>query len=284
MTPRHLHDWVVVVTTGWWNRSPRATTVGERGAAGARRRWRDVDVSSYSFTSGEGTANPPRSRSMPADGRFATSASVARSVPPWGRRAFDLVFSLVAILLTVPVFLLVALAVGFSSPGPILYVHRRVGRGGRDFPCLKFRTMRPDADRVLADVLAARPDLATEFARSQKLKDDPRVTGIGRVLRRSSLDELPQFLNVLVGHMSVVGPRPVTRAELHHYGDHSTELLSVRPGITGLWQVSGRNELSYTERVALDLRYVHERRLVTDLAIIGRTVRQLLGVRRTGAY
>lgn len=228
--------------------------------------------------------------------RLATAerSSAVRAVPvavadstsssAWLRRLFDLSFSLTAIVLTVPLFLLIGIAVGISSRGPILYAHPRVGRNGQSFPCLKFRTMREDADDRLAALLRDRPDLAEEFERTQKLRADPRVTPLGRLLRRSSLDELPQFLNVVLGHMSVVGPRPVTEEELVHYGPHIGEVLAVRPGITGSWQVSGRSDTTYAERVSLDLAYVRTRTFGTDVAIIVRTVRQLLSIQGNGAY
>ncbi len=174
--------------------------------------------------------------------------------------------------------------VKLTSPGPVFYVQQRVGRDYRSFGCIKFRTMRRDADRILSRILDESPELREEFRHDFKLRNDPRITRIGRFLRRSSLDELPQFLNVLRGEMSVVGPRPIVRQELPRYGERMEEVLSVRPGLTGLWQVSGRNNLSYRQRVLLDLRYARHRSLRLDLLIILRTIGVILDPRDRGAY
>ena len=184
------------------------------------------------------------------------------------KRTGDIVFSLTILTLGSPVLLLLATLVKLSSPGPVFYVQRRVGRAYQRFGCIKFRTMRADADAVLARVLAADPKLRHEYERDFKLKKDPRITWIGKFLRRSSLDELPQFLNVLRGEMSVVGPRPIVDQELNRYGSYMDEVAAVRPGLTGLWQVSGRNNLSYKKRVKLDLAYARGRSFGLDLAII----------------
>jgi lipopolysaccharide/colanic/teichoic acid biosynthesis glycosyltransferase len=200
------------------------------------------------------------------------------------KRTGDIVFSLAVLSLGAPVFVVLAVVVKLSSRGSVFYVQRRIGRGYKSFGCIKFRTMRKDADRHLASVLASSEELRAEFARDFKLKADPRITPIGRFLRRSSLDELPQFLNVLRGEMSVVGPRPIVRQEVSRYGTHMEEVLAVRPGLTGLWQVSGRNNLSYDERVSLDLRYARHRNLLMDLRIVLRTVAVILDPRDRGAY
>jgi len=200
------------------------------------------------------------------------------------KRSGDIVFSLAVLTLGSPVFLLLGLLVKLTSRGPVFYVQQRVGRGYRSFGCIKFRTMRRDADKVLSAVLAQSPDLQEEFRNDFKLRNDPRITRLGKFLRRSSLDELPQFLNVLRGEMSVVGPRPIVRKELPRYGDRMDEVLAVRPGLTGLWQVSGRNNLSYEKRVKLDLRYARHRSLRMDLKIIARTFLVILDPRDRGAY
>ncbi|MFN9870800.1 MAG: sugar transferase [Cyanobacteriota bacterium] len=200
------------------------------------------------------------------------------------KRSGDIVFSLAVLTLGSPVFLLLGLLVKLTSRGPVFYVQQRVGRGYRSFGCIKFRTMRRDADKVLSAVLAQSPDLEEEFRNDFKLRNDPRITRLGKFLRRSSLDELPQFLNVLRGEMSVVGPRPIVRKELPRYGDRMDEVLAVRPGLTGLWQVSGRNNLSYEKRVKLDLRYARHRSLRLDLQIIARTFLVILDPRDRGAY
>jgi len=200
------------------------------------------------------------------------------------KRAADIAFSLVVLVLASPLYLALALLVKLTSPGPVFYVQRRIGRGYRSFGCIKFRTMRVDADRTLHAMLARSPELRQEFERDFKLKRDPRITPIGSFLRRSSLDELPQFINVLLGHMSVVGPRPIVKAEMQRYGSCRDEVLSLRPGLTGLWQVSGRNNLSYRRRVRLDLAYSRDRTFTLDLAIILRTVGVILFPMDRGAY
>ena len=200
------------------------------------------------------------------------------------KRSGDILFSLTVLTLGSPVFLALALLVKISSRGPVFYVQQRVGRDYRSFGCIKFRTMRRDADRILSRLLSESADLQEEFRNVFKLRNDPRITRLGRFLRRSSLDELPQFLNVLRGEMSLVGPRPIVRQELPRYGDRMEEVLAVRPGLTGLWQVSGRNNLSYDERVALDLRYARHRSVWMDLSIIAKTIGVILDPRDRGAY
>ncbi len=200
------------------------------------------------------------------------------------KRGGDIVFSLLVLILGSPLFLLLAVLVKLSSRGSVFYRQRRIGRGYKGFGCLKFRTMRRDADRVLASMLEADPKLRAEFERDHKLKRDPRITPLGKFLRRSSLDELPQFINVLRGEMSVVGPRPIVWDELRRYGRNMDEVLSVRPGLTGLWQVSGRNNLTYRTRVRLDLTYVRNRSFWLDLGIVLRTIGVVLLPMDRGAY
>jgi exopolysaccharide production protein ExoY len=166
--------------------------------------------------------------------------------------------------------------------GPVIYVHRRVGRGGQMFPCLKFRTMVPDAEHALRELLESNPELQAEWVRDHKLRHDPRVTRLGRFLRRTSLDELPQLVNVLRGEMSLVGPRPVVREELLRYGKNVGMYLAARPGITGLWQVTGRNDTDYRRRVVLDTYYVRNQNLLLDLYILAKTTGVVLG--GNGAY
>ena len=160
--------------------------------------------------------------------------------------------------------------------GPATFAHYRVGCGGRLFMCLKFRTMRSDAERALREVLERSPELRAEWQRAYKLADDPRVTAVGKWLRRSSLDELPQLLNVLRGEMALVGPRPITVPELRRYGRARWQYLSVVPGMTGLWQVSGRNNTDYQRRVELDQLYVRNRSAWLDCKILARTVHVVL--------
>ncbi|GMV67762.1 MAG: hypothetical protein AMXMBFR76_02010 [Pseudomonadota bacterium] len=200
---------------------------------------------------------------------------------PFTKRAFDMVGALTLLLVLSPLLAVVAVAVRLSGPR-VFFAHSRVGEGGRIFPCYKFRTMVPDAQRVLDRLLEERPELRDEWQREFKLKDDPRVTRVGRFLRKYSLDELPQFWNVLRGDMSLVGPRPITVDELDRYGRHAYVYLATRPGVTGLWQVSGRSDLDYDHRIRLDREYVERRCLSLDLAIAFKTAWVVL--RRKGAY
>jgi lipopolysaccharide/colanic/teichoic acid biosynthesis glycosyltransferase len=200
------------------------------------------------------------------------------------KRIFDLVGALVAVVAASPLLLSLALLVKISSKGPVIFWQRRLGQSGRPFRCFKFRTMTADAEAILGGMLATDSNLSREFQERAKLKDDPRLTRYGRLLRRSSLDELPQLFNVLMGDMSLVGPRPLVPAELVRYGEASHALLSVKPGITGLWQVSGRNNLSYPERIAADLSYIRSHTLLGDVRIILRTFVQIFRPGRNGAY
>ena len=197
------------------------------------------------------------------------------------KRAIDIVGASVGLLLCIPIFLLVGIALK-QEGGSVFFAHHRVGRRGRVFPCYKLRTMLPDAQSRLDAYLASHPEAREEWARDFKLRDDPRVTKLGQFLRRSSLDELPQLWNVLIGDMSLVGPRPVVEAELERYGQHVQAYLAMRPGITGLWQVSGRNDTGYEQRVALDAQYVREWSVWLDCVILVRTVEVVL--MRRGAY
>jgi len=200
------------------------------------------------------------------------------------KRTGDIFFSLSVLFFGAPVFVLLALLVKLGSRGPVFYLQERLGRNNICFGCIKFRTMHPEADSLLENLLERDHLLKDEFERDFKLRNDPRITPIGRFLRTSSLDELPQFLNILRGEMSVVGPRPIVEKELDRYGDFMDEVLSVRPGLTGLWQVSGRNNLSYEQRVGLDLRYARNRSFYLDMIIILRTFGVLLFPRDRGAY
>jgi exopolysaccharide production protein ExoY len=184
------------------------------------------------------------------------------------KRVFDVVAALAGLVALSPIMVMVAIYLSYSDRGPIFYAHERVGRGGRKFKCVKFRTMCVDADKMLEKHLAENPDALREWEATQKLKDDPRVFPFGRTLRRTSIDELPQLINILKGEMSVVGPRPVTEPELQRYGNGRFGYLSVRPGLTGLWQVSGRNDVSFDSRVALDLKYIRNWSMSLDAWIV----------------
>ncbi len=192
------------------------------------------------------------------------------------KRAFDVLCATVILILTLPVFAFVAVAIKMDRSGPVFYRHRRIGLGGREFDCLKFSSMIPDGDQVLAAYLARNPEAAEEWTQKRKLTDDPRVTPIGRFLRRSSLDELPQILNVLRGEMSLVGPRPVVRDELSRYDLQLVHYLRSRPGITGLWQISGRSDTSYEQRVNFDRHYALKWSAAEDISIMLRTIPALL--------
>ena len=210
------------------------------------------------------------------------SAAARAAVRPAVKRLFDIAGALALLAALLPMLLVIAALVR-ADGGPVLFAHERVGRGGRRFGCLKFRSMVVDSAERLEALLAADPEARAEWDASRKLKRDPRVTAIGRFLRSSSLDELPQLINVLRGEMSLVGPRPVVAAELTaHYGAAAEHYLSVRPGITGLWQVSGRSDTSYAQRVALDVRYATNPSLLEDVRILLRTPAAVL--LRRGAY
>jgi Undecaprenyl-phosphate galactose phosphotransferase WbaP len=191
------------------------------------------------------------------------------------KRLLDIVGALLLGLLFSPLLVAVGLALA-RDRGPIIYRHTRTGRHGRPFGCLKFRTMIPNADQVLRELLHQDPQLRAEWMRDQKLRHDPRVTAIGRFLRRTSLDELPQLWNVLKGEMSLVGPRPVVHDEWERYGRRLHHYLAAKPGVTGLWQVMGRSDSCYRRRVALDSYYVKKRSLLLDVFILLRTVKVVL--------
>lgn len=188
----------------------------------------------------------------------------------FGKRALDLAVALLLLpFLALPITLLWLLTRADGGPG--FFAHTRIGRHGRRFRCWKIRTMVPEADRILAETLAQDPIAALDWARAFKLQDDPRVTRLGRFLRRTSLDELPQILNVLRGEMSLVGPRPITAGELAFYDGDPAAYLDQTPGITGLWQIEGRADGCFAKRVALDRRYRREQSLPLDLVLILRT-------------
>jgi lipopolysaccharide/colanic/teichoic acid biosynthesis glycosyltransferase len=194
----------------------------------------------------------------------------------------NVVIALAALLFALPIMLGVGFAVFIQDGGPVLFAHRRIGRDGRSFRCLKFRSMATDAEARLADLLARDPQARAEWEQDHKLRNDPRVTRLGEFLRKSSLDELPQLFNVLRGEMSLVGPRPIVEAEIAKYGRRFPQYCAVKPGITGLWQISGRNDTSYRTRVALDCLYAERRSLLLDAKVLAATVPAVL--MRRGSY
>ncbi len=200
------------------------------------------------------------------------------------KRFFEIIFSIFILLSSIPLILIISLLIKFSSRGPIFFKQVRVGKDKKLFECIKFRTMSKEADDILNNLLLKDDALRKEFKKTQKLKNDPRITPIGKFLRKTSLDELPQLLNVLKGEMSLIGPRPIVEKEKIRYGKNLDKVFSIRPGITGLWQVSGRNKLSYKRRIKLDLIYVNERNLYMDFNILIRTIGVILFPFDRGAY
>lgn len=197
-------------------------------------------------------------------------------------RALDVTLAVIALIVLAPLMLIIAAVIYILDPGPVIFAHQRIGRGGRSFPCLKFRSMVTDADARLRQLLESSAEAREEWERDHKLRDDPRVIGIGRFLRKTSLDELPQLWNVVRGDMSLVGPRPIVVGEISRYGRYFEHYCAVRPGITGLWQVGGRNDVSYRRRVAYDVTYSRLRSCAMNVKIIAYTVPSVLFQR--GSY
>lgn len=202
--------------------------------------------------------------SVSCDFRSANPSTLSRFI--------DVVGALVLIVCFAPLMLLIAASIYLSDPGPLVFKQRRIGRGGKLFKCLKFRTMAVDAEERLVALLETDPAARAEWDRDHKLKDDPRIVGIGRFLRKSSLDELPQLFNVLFGDMSLVGPRPIVPDEARRYGRYLKQYCQVRPGLTGLWQISGRNDVTYRRRVAFDVVYVRNSTTAFNMRILALTV------------
>ena len=200
------------------------------------------------------------------------------------KKIFDLLFALLFLILNLPLFLIISFFIKLSSRGPIFYLQERIGKNNIPFRCIKFRTMYPEAKDILENILKNDNNLKKEFEETHKLKKDPRITTIGKFLRKSSLDELPQFINVLRGEMSIVGPRPIVKDEKKKYAKNIKKVLSIKPGITGLWQVSGRNNLTYKKRVMLDLNYVRNYNLLMDINILIRTFGVILFPLDRGGY
>ena len=220
---------------------------------------------------------PSEYRQSPSGQRISAHTSPARTFAyRVVKRAFEMVLVLVSSPITLTVCVVLGLCVILTSPGPVFFSHRRIGRGGVFFSMWKFRTMCVNSTEVLEQHLAMHPEEREEWNSFHKLKNDPRVTPLGKFLRRSSLDELPQLWNVLTGRMSLVGPRPIVAAEAEKYGNDFGYYLAVKPGLTGLWQTSGRSTLTYDERVALDRRYVENWSLARDFRILLRTFTRIV--------
>lgn len=198
------------------------------------------------------------------------------------KRVLDIVIASAGLIVLWPLMLMVALAIRYTDPGPAVFGHERIGLNGRRFKCLKFRSMIVNSEAALREHLARDPTAAAEWAASQKLKHDPRITKLGKILRETSLDELPQLWNVLKGEMSIVGPRPIVSAEVRRYGNDFQAYAATKPGITGLWQVMGRSDCSYDERVSLDVDYVRNWSILRDIWIIARTF--IVVFARRGSY
>lgn len=199
------------------------------------------------------------------------------------KRIFDIVFSLLTMVIIIPVSIIVMILIMIESPGAApIFKHYRVGRGGTLFPCYKFRSMVPNAKEKLQEYLKNNPEAKIEWDKYFKLKNDPRITKIGKIIRKTSIDELPQFINVLKGEMSWVGPRPIIKDEIHYYGKYIKDYYAVLPGITGMWQVSGRSEIGYKDRVSLDVWYVRNWSIWIDITLILKTIKIVLF--RKGAY
>ncbi len=197
--------------------------------------------------------------------------------PRYFKRTFDVTFSLIVFPIFLPLMVVLAMLIFVSDGRNPFFSHKRVGRDGRIFGCLKLRTMVVGAEDMLTELLADRPEMRQEWHESQKLTDDPRITRLGAILRKTSLDEIPQLLNVLRGDMSLVGPRPIVTDELRRYGSDAGTYLRLRPGVTGMWQTTGRNDVSYVERVRMDVEYERNISIGTDLWIMLMTVVAMLG-------
>jgi len=200
------------------------------------------------------------------------------------KNIFDLLFSIIFLISFLPLFILISLLIKLSSRGPIFFIQKRIGKNKIPFKCIKFRTMHPESKYILENLLLKDSELKKEFEETHKIKNDPRITTIGKLLRKTSLDELPQFINVLRGEMSIVGPRPIVKEEKDKYGKNFKRVFFIKPGITGLWQVSGRNNLTYKRRVMLDMNYVENYNLLMDLRILLRTFGVILFPLDRGAY
>ena len=188
------------------------------------------------------------------------------------KRFLDFIFAFLLIILLIPLFLIIGILIKISSKGSIIYIQKRIGKNNTSFSCYKFRTMHPKSKYLLKKILVKNKDFKNQFSETRKIVNDPRITRFGKFLRFSSLDELPQIFNVLIGDMSFIGPRPIVKSEIKKYGKEFGKVFSIKPGISGLWQVSGRNNLSYDKRVELDINYSENINFLLDIKIFIRTI------------
>ena len=200
------------------------------------------------------------------------------------KRYIDLLFSFFLIIILIPLFLIIGIVIKVNSKGNIIYSQKRIGKNNKTFACYKFRTMHPQAKYLLKKILIQNPNFKNEFEDTRKITNDPRITNIGKLLRFTSLDELPQIINVFKGEMSFIGPRPIVKSEIKKYGKNFKKAFSIKPGISGLWQVSGRNKLSYNKRVELDIFYSENMNLFLDIKIFIKTIIIILFPFGKGAY
>lgn len=194
------------------------------------------------------------------------------------KRMIDIILSLLTIIITLPFVIVLIVVIKFESPGPAIFEHKRYGKNGNFIKVYKFRSMYKNAQEMLKKLT---PEQKKEFTENFKLKNDPRITLVGNFLRRTSLDELPQLFNILIGNMTIVGPRPIVEKEIEKYGIYADKFLSVKPGLTGLWQVSGRSDTTYDERVLLDMEYIDNMNFINDVKIFLKTIISVIN--RTGA-
>jgi len=254
-----------------------ALAARRRERSAPRSTWRTVVT--YGATVSRSAANH---RLDATDSDITWLQGQSRIVGGGFKRSFDVIGALSSILMLLPLFCLIALAIKLWDRGPVFYRHRRIGLNGAPFDCLKFRSMVANADEVLSRHLASNSEAAREWQENHKLKDDPRITPFGVSMRKTSIDELPQLFNILKGEMSFVGPRPIVTAEVPKYGPCIDQYLRARPGLTGAWQVSGRNDVDYRTRVELDRDYVEDWSFRRDLVILVKTVRVVASAR--GCY
>ena len=200
------------------------------------------------------------------------------------KRFIDFTFSIILIIILIPLFLIIGLLIKLNSKGSIIYIQRRIGKNNTSFSCYKFRTMKTQSKYILKEILIQNPDFKNEFEKTRKLINDPRITDIGKFLRLTSLDELPQLFNVFKGDMSFIGPRPIVKSEIKKYGKNFKKAFSIKPGISGMWQVSGRNKLSYRQRVKLDVFYAKNINFLLDFKIFMKTLIVILLPFNRGAF